>query len=478
MKKLILLFFIAMFAGACDKDFGQLNVDKKNPPTVPPGTLFSFAQKELINALNNSNVNRNIFRLLAQQWTETTYIDEANYDLATRNIPQNFWNILYVNVLSNLKQSDALIPTQDLVFVPAEQQKNQHATIEILNVLAWSTLVNTFGDVPYSQALDIANVHPQYDKAEDIYNDLFNRLDAAIADINPSFGGFDANDLIAGGDMEQWLLFAHSLKMRLGMIIADVDEAKARSIVEAAAPNIIDENSENFIMHFLSSPPNTNQIWVDLVQSGRKDFVAANTLVDTMLALDDPRIPIYFTTDADGGYSGGIYGSSNNYATYSKPGDRLTAPDFEQILFDAAEGQFLLAEAVERGFNVGGTAEEHYNAAIRASMEYWGVAEADIDAYLAQPEVAYSTAPGDWRAKIGLQKWLALYNRGFDAWVEIRRLDNPVLVAPSDAVSGYPNRYTYPVQEQNLNTTNWQRASSEVGADGDVVESKLFWDIF
>jgi hypothetical protein len=246
-------------------------------------------------------------------------------------------------------------------------------------------------------------------------------------------------------------------------------------MVEAAASSAITDNSDNVYMHYLTSPPNTNPIWVDLIQSGRKDFVAANTIVNFMANLKDPRIPYYFTEDADGKYSGGIYAASNNYATYSKPADRLTAENFEAILFDAAEGHFLLAEAVERGMTVSGTAAEHYEAAIKASMSYWDVPAADQAAYLATPAVAYATAKGTWREKIGSQKWIALYNRGFEGWVEWRRFDFPILNVPDgQTYADIPVRYTYPVQEQNLNKANWQAASTAIG--GDAVKTKLFWD--
>jgi len=125
--------------------------------------------------------------------------------------------------------------------------------------------------------------------------------------------------------------------------------------------------------------------------------------------------------------------------------------------------------------NVGGTAAEHYEAAIRASMTYWEVATADQDAYLAKADVAYATASGDWKKKIGTQKWIALYNRGLEGWTEWRRLDYPILNVPEGKTYGdIPVRFPYPVQEQNLNTANWQAASSAVG--GDVVGTKLFWD--
>ncbi len=475
MKKILFLILtMSIFAVSCDKDFGDLNVDTKNPSKVAPGPLFSNAQKDLVDIMTSTNVNLNIFRMVAQQWTETTYVDEANYNLSGRNIPQNFWNILYVGVLKNLKESQELIPDQDPAFYPAAVQTNQNACIEILNVYAFSTLVNTFGDIPYTQALDIDNASPAYDDAATVYTDLLSRLDNALNSVDVNASGFGSSDLLYGGDMAGWKMFGSSLKLRLGMLLADVDPATATSIVEKIAPDVVLSNDNNVAFHYLSSPPNTNPIWVSLIQSGRKDFVGANTICDYMSGLGDPRVPFYFTPDADGGYSGGIYGASNNYSTYSKPNDRLTAPDFEALLFDASEGNFLLAEAAERGMNVGGTAADFYAAGIRASMEYWEVPTADIDAFLAKPEVDYATAQGDWREKIGNQKWVALYNRGFEAWTSWRSLDYPVLVAPPDAFSEIPVRYTYPTQEQTLNAANYAAAASAVG--GDVVETKLFWD--
>lgn len=477
MKKILfLLLTMSVVLVSCDKDFGDMNTDQKNPSKVEPGPLFTFAQRSLVNAMTNTNVNLNIFRMIAQQWTETTYIDEANYDLATRNIPQNFWNSLYLNVLKSLDESQKLIPDQNDAFFPANVKANQNACAEILNVYTWSTLVNTFGNIPYSEALDIDNSAPAYDDAATVYSDLLNRLDNAVNSIDTGADGFGSSDIMYGGDMSGWKKFGRSLQLRLAMVIADSDAGKASSIISKVYNEVITSNDDNSYLFYLSSPPNTNQLWVDLIQSGRKDFVAANTLVDFMNGLEDPRIPYYFTTDANGGYSGGIYGASNNYAAYSKPNDRLTAPDFEATIFSASEVEFLLAEAVERNISVGGTAAEHYENGIRRCMEYWNVPSAEIDAYLARPDVAYATAAGDWKQKIGTQKWLALYNQGYEAWTEWRRFDFPKLEAPTDAKSDVPLRLTYPVQEQTLNASNYTSAASAIG--GDVVETKLFWDKF
>ena len=111
------------------------------------------------------------------------------------------------------------------------------------------------------------------------------------------------------------------------------------------------------------------------MQSGSNDFVAANTLVDFMNGVNDPRRPAYFTPDGNGtAYIGGIYGSNDNFAAFSHCSDAIIAPDFEGLLMDYAEVEFYLAEAVKRGMTVGGTAASHYNEAITASMQYWVLA--------------------------------------------------------------------------------------------------------
>ncbi|MBP8726259.1 MAG: SusD/RagB family nutrient-binding outer membrane lipoprotein [Saprospiraceae bacterium] len=477
MKKYLFLLLCVAFATACTDNFDELNTDKKNPSNVTPGSLFAGSERNLVDLMTNGNVNINIFRFLPQYWTETTYTDEVNYDLSTRNIPQNFWNDMFLDVLKGLDECADKIPSQNDAFFPAPVKKNQNACVEILAVYAFATLVNTFGNIPYSQALDFNNVYPVYDDAKTVYGNLLDRLETALGDISTGDAGFGSNDLLFGGDMARWKMLGNSMLARMAMIIADDDAAKSKGLVEKAyAGGIVASAADNIAFQYLSSPPNTNPIWVDLVQSGRKDFVAANTLVDFMKNLSDPRIPGFFTQDAAGDYSGGIYGASNNYATFSKPSEALTAPDYPSTLVDYSEMEFLLAEAVERGMSIPGTAEEHYNNAVRASILAWGGSDADADAYLANPAVAYSTASGDYKQKIGTQKWLALYNRGFEAWTEWRRLDAPTLVAPAAADSDIPKRYTYPVQEQNLNTANYNAASTAIG--GDKVTTKLFWDKF
>ncbi len=174
-------------------------------------------------------------------------------------------------------------------------------------------------------------------------------------------------------------------------------------------------------------------------------------------------------------YVAGIYGENNTYSNFTHVTDRIKQPDFGGVILDYSEVEFLLAEAVERGYAVGGTAEEHYNKGVTASFQYWGGTEAEAQDYLKNPEVAYTTAEGKWDQKIGIQLWLALYNRGYAGWLAQRRLDYPMLEPHPMAVSGFPVRLTYPIVEQTLNGGNWRAAADAIG--GDVVTTRLFFDV-
>jgi hypothetical protein len=470
MKKTIIALLPLCLLAACTKNLTSLNVDPKSPTSVPSAALFTNAQRVLTNTVTSSNVNLNIFRLIEQQWQETTYTDESNYDIKTRPIPDDIWNAMYRDVLENLEQTKAAIPkdVQDPI-----AQKNDIATTDIMEVYSYYYLVTTFGNIPYTDALNYQNTFPKFDDAKTVFGALLTRLDADIAALNTSGGGFGSADIIYAGDPGMWKKFANSLKLKMGITIAITDPVKSKTVVESAAAGVFTSNADNATFAYQSAPPNTNPIWVDLVQSGRQDFIANSTLVNQLKAFSDPRLGLFFTTDATGGYSGGNPGQSSNYSTFSKPATAITSPTFPGLLLDYAETEFNLSEAAARGYNVSGTAASHYNNAITASIAYWGGTSAAASTYLLLPSVNYLTAAGTYQQKIGVQKWIALYNRGWDAWIDTRRLGFPTLVAPSSALTVFPLRFTYPVKEQNVNGVNYAAAATAIG--GDVVATKLFF---
>src|SRR5690606_20241957 len=328
----------------------------------------------------------------------------------------------------------------------------------------WQQMVDTFGDIPYSEALD-ANAYPlpAYDDAASIYADLLTRIDDAISDLNASGDGFEIDNLYSG-NKNAWRKFAASVKLRLGIRLSDVNASVAQSAVEAAvSTGVFTSNADNASFAYLGTA-NPNPLWTDLVQTGRNDFVVANTTVDFMNTLNDPRREAYFDDNLGAGiYVGGPYGANNTFENYTHIGEIMHEPTTPACLMDYAEVSFYLAEAAARGWSVGGTAEQHYNNGITASFDYWGVSGAA--AYLADPAVAYATAAGDWREKIGNQFWLAMYNRGFEGWTVWRKYDTPTFNLPDVSGLPVPTRYTYPINEQNLNESNWEAGSAAIGGD-------------
>ncbi|GAB3850641.1 SusD/RagB family nutrient-binding outer membrane lipoprotein [Hymenobacter terrigena] len=476
MKKISLFALSSLLvATGCVDNLKEYNVDVKNPSTVPGPALFAGAERSLTREVTSTNVNQNPFRLYSQYWAETTYPDETNYDIKTRQIDRNFWDALYT-VLGNLNEAKRLIPNDK--FATAKVLSNRQACVEILAVYTWSTLVNTYGNIPYSEALDFSKPQPKYDDAKGIYTSLFTRLDAAIAALDASAEGMGTEDILYNGDISSWKKFGNSLKLRLALTIADDDPAKAKTLAEQASKNVFTSLGEQAQLSFVASPPNTNPLYEDLVQSGRHDFVGTSLFIDTLAAFNDPRLAAYFNTPTAGGtYIGGEYGASNDAPSNSEPGAKQRDPSLPGVLLSYSEVEFLLSEAVARGYAVGGTTPGHYNAAVTASIEEWGGSPADAATYLLQPTVAYATSPGTtYKQKIGLQKWISLYDQPVMSWTEWRRLDTPGLQAPPDAKTAIPLRLTYPTPETNLNTANYNTASSAMG--GDKVTSKLFWDKF
>lgn len=478
MKKLFLIAGLAtlsLTAVSCESDITSLNVDTKHPSTLPSETFFASSQYDLIERMVTPSVNSNITRLFTQQWTQTTYTDESNYDFVTRQINTNHWNIMYNDVLYGLKLTAGKLEEDAKGPVDAAELANKQAMTEIMAVYAWANIVDTYNNVPYSEALKPSGagstLQPKYDDAKTIYVDLIKRLDAALAKINTGKSGF-TTDLIYGGNMGKWAKFGNSLKLRLGINLADVDPALAKATVESAAAKAILSNGDNALVSF---PGGQFANPINLALAGRTDWVGADTLVNFLNANNDPRIKSYFEPLPDGNYVGGVYGSNNNYANFSHVNETyVNNPNAKGDILDYAETAFILAEASARGFSVGGSASEWYTKAINASMQYWMVPTADATAYVA----AHPYDAANWKKSIGEQAWVAMYNRGNAAWNFSRRLDFPKFKNPTNsATKGVPTRMTYPAPEQSLNKVNWEEAITHLDKGDDAI-SHVFWDKF
>lgn len=478
MRKILICLGVAVCALSCDDNISDLNINPKEPTTVTPDVLFTYGQSNLVKQLVNIDYNHNVDRIWSNYLTQTTYIQEASYDAANRDIGGTIWDNIYTECLYELAdakrflRSSEVLPGMEGVFA------NKLAMIKVLEVFAYQYLVDNFGDVPFTEALDPSNVTPAYDDGEYIYTAITDSLQSAIASFDPSAAGFPASaDLLYGGDVAKWQKFANSLLLKIGMRLADVDEATASALVnDAVDGGVFESNDDNAVLEFIKSQPYTNPIYdYFVVDSRNSDFVVTQFFIDMMEERDDPRMEYYFDENVGAGYTGGKYGDrGNTYRLLTHIDPALVEADYPGTIMDYASVQFSLAEAVERNF-IDGDAATYYEQGIRASFDAWGLTEAQADAYIGQPEVAYATAAGDFMQKIGIQKYIALFNQGHEAWTEARRMNYPALLASPASGKENPKRMIYPTTEVLVNPTHYNEAVARTGADN--TDTPLFWDV-
>ena len=469
MKKLLFAAAAALAITSCTSDLSDLNVNGKAPESVPSGALFANAVMGYYDFDAVQNVNLNNLRLWSQHWTQTTYVDESNFNLNERDVNGNTFVRMYVTVIRDCEEARTAVMNGP---ESAAAKAASIAAIEVMEVMAYQYLVDLFGDVPYSEALSETNV-PKYDAGSAIYADLLARLDAATADLSGS-NTFGSSDIIYGGDAAAWKKAANSLMLRMAVRMIGYDAAAAKSWGEKAiAGGVFTSSADDMRLYYSSAPPHTHPMWETLVQSGRTDYVASATLGDVLNGLADPRRAGFFKNlGGSDSVTGAPHGFQVNYYDYSQPGTALEDPTWSHAAISYVEVEFLMAHAAVAGWTGAGDAATHYEAGVRASIEEWGGSSADADAYMMHPLVAFSSTTA--ATQIGVQKWIAMYSNAFEAYAAVRMYDLPMQTA---ALAGTvtPNRYSYPLDEYSLNTTNVQAAAANYG--GDDTFAKVFWDM-
>jgi hypothetical protein len=205
----------------------DLNVNVKDFAVVSGESLYNGATRQFMLQMSSESVNLNATLMWMQHLASTTYPQESQYDMTTRAIPDNTSNAMYRLVLMNYKDAARVLQTQPLAGISQAQRDNQLAIVEIMTVFAWSYVVENFGDMPYSQALDYKYPSPVYDDGLTIYKDLISRLNTAMGKMTPTEAGMPAGyDNIFGGTAAGtalWNKFANTLKLRMGLMLSDVD---------------------------------------------------------------------------------------------------------------------------------------------------------------------------------------------------------------------------------------------------------------
>lgn len=478
MGKNNFIIILLILISSCSKNLSNINNDPKASTTAPSASVFTTGEKDLVDLYTTDSWLSAPFRVLAQSWTQNSYNNEAHYEFSANNAPGGWWNNIYTNALHNLDQAKGLFVTD---VKDTNILKNDRIIADILEIYSFNLLVNTYGNVPYSESLSRSNAFPKYDDAKTITLDLLSRLDTCISGLRTGYSSLGTADQIYKGDVSKWKKFAATLKLKIALLIADkYPDLAASKVAEADSAGVFTSNDDNAVLEYDSSSVSTsNPIWQDLIYNANLHYYGPSAfVVNTMKSLNDPRLPFYFTKDPNGTYSGGIAGEGNSSVNLSSFSSKWLSASYPGDILDYTETEFLLAEAVERDFDVSGTAAEHYNNAITASIIFWGGTQDEANTYIAQNAVNYSSAEGTWRQKIGYQKWIAFINRNWDAWTEIRRLGYPDIdevSPPVGATGNLPLRFYYPPSEESSNASNWAAAVAALPGGEDVVSAKLFW---
>jgi len=486
---------------SCEKDFDTINDDPNNPKEVPNSYYLAGAQRGLMDFTHDVWWGANVGNQLAQYWASNQYTSESRYQFRTA-ITNSYFGFFYAGGLTDTEVQAGGLNELNRIIDNCKRDPgaasasgfpaNQIAVATILRVWLIQNMTDTWGNIPYSEALDPDVTRaPKYDNQADIYSGLISEINSAISLINESEAG-PSGDLVYGGDMSLWKKFANSLKMRVALRMVDRNAATAQSEFEAAVSSgAFDSNADNALFPY-GEGSDANPIYYNRYIDRRIDYAASNVMLNILVAQNDPRLPCFYAkATADDSWTGEVYGLSEGNAaatpnsSISQRSELVLSASMPGIFMDYAQVEFMLAEAAARGWNVT-DAQAHYNAGVQASIEFWTslngtpVTQPDIDAYLAQASVDYTNAGSgaDFKQKIGKQKWIALYNQGVQGWTEWRRLDFGILQLPADGVldgSGIPLRIKYAVDEQTLNSGNYSAAVSAQGPD--LQDTRVWWDV-
>ena len=470
----LLFFGIVLFSiTSCKKELEKINQNPNAAQTAQPDYLLTAATKTAVDEYWSITRSTNPSSLFVQQWAMIQYTDPDRY-IFTNSSFQEFWTVEY----SSIVNLDEIIKLAD-----DEDNPNYKGVALVLRSWAFSLLTDAFGDIPYKQSIQIdQHLTPAYDAQQDVYSGILDDLKNAQADLDPN-GKAIAGDIIYGNDISLWKKFANSLRLRIALRISDREPDTTKQVladIQNEGGSFISDNSEIAQLVYLNSP---NQNPISNYFDTRDDYRISKTIVDKLIQLNDPRLPVYAAKTQDptsplyvGLPNGLLVGDASNYGFLktSKPGTYFIDPHAPAVIVSYSEVLFDRAEAAARGFT-DEDAAALYQQAILASLNQYNISDEDANTYVNSSDVQYDAA--NFKKSIGDQKWIALFGQGLEAYAEWRRLDYPQLQpAVAGVLNGQmPLRFIYPGTEQSLNGKSYQQAVADQGAD--LLTTRLWFDV-
>ena len=511
IKPLLLLLVFLLMIASCTENFSEINRDANSIALIGKAELpFLFTKAQ--DAVSwGGQVEENLFSAQYCQYFANIapYFPSDQYEIVMDWVVF-FWKNHYVGTMPQLQT----------IMEMTEPTSGDYALSTIWMAYSTHRVTDYWGPIPYSKA-GIPGLSVEYDKQQDIYTDMFKKLTEAVETLQGMKGKnvFGEYDIIYGGDINKWIKFANTLRLRLAMRISNIDPAKAKAEGEAAyAAGVIESNDDNAFA--LNSFADQNSI---SRTSEWDEFRMSAAMESVMTGYDDPRISKFWipaaVTDTYEGLRNGLTPGQlsepeNKADANSHIGPRWTAPESggidnylttSDLVMCAAEAYFLRAEGALLGWNMGGSVKELYKAGIVASLEQWGVTNQTlIDAYLASSKTP--VAPNDYLespplnkypvkfdendvtiqlGQIATQKWLALFPDGAEAWADYRRRPSlnlyPVANSKNpdipDPTKKYIRRIPFLLYEYQSNSTAVEEAIKLLKVKEDKITTPLWWDV-
>ena len=498
------LLVLVLFSSGCTKDFKELNTNP-NAPTInqaAPNMLLTNAIESMTDRVEEIFLGHEMGECWVQHMAKVQYPTEDQY-VPRMTVINNTWNGFY---------SNSGYDVQTIYNIAVATNNDSYKAIAlILKSYITSVLTDEFGDIPYTEAWKGNDptpiLSPVYDTQESIYAALIANLTEANTLLSGSAPDI-TGDILYDNSLIKWRKFANSLKLRLLLRRSDRVDPTADitdMIANPATFPVFESNDDNAALNYLGSAPNNHP--VNENRKTRDDHRVSNTLIDIMWTNNpnmDYRLPVYALRPAAGGWWVGLPNGmatsdalnylGNGLSKTSKLGTYFTNATCPGVLMTYAEVQFILAEAVERGFLTGApkTSEEYYVEGVTGSYYQYAdaivtennaIAALGIDpAWTIDDFVAdYLSLYGAWDAanpleKIRTEKWLALFGQGLEAKFEWNRTNTPILVPAIAGQNGgkIPVRAYYPSDEYGRNKTNVEAAVTRQGKDD--LDTRVWWD--
>ena len=435
-----LIFVAVLFLSSCKQWIdSSLNIDPSAPQDVTLSTILPASQIALGYVLGGDYGRYTSMFTQHHKGIARQHLQLYSYNLNESDL-DNAWYTMYLQ-MNNL----SIIMQKAKGSSPAYQ-----GIAEVLMALYLGSTTDLLGDIPYSQAfLGNQNLRPKFDTQKDVYSSIQSLLDSAIVHLGITTNQFKpgADDLVYSGNKAAWIKAANSLKARYYLHVKNYTDALA------VLPKGL-AGGDDFQFVFGSSETQANPLYQFMEQRG--DITMDDFFMALMKSFNDPRI-VPFTGDT-------VYSSS------AYPGPFYTSATSPVPFITYAEAKFIEAEAQLAG---GATAPAYtaYTEAIKASMKYYGVADAEVTAYLAQPAVSV-TASNLTLKNIIEQKYIALYTQQ-ETWTDFRRTNFPKLSPVNGAQ--IPTRFIYPQNERLYNDDNLKLATGYSQAPN-FIYSKVWWN--